>query len=220
MVKHLLLFYFRSIYNKIHEHIYNLKLIEFYFFIKTLNSRKKEKEKELKTIDTDEQSKIIDDNNEETDVEFPNTERFVQKLEMGLTQDKRGVFKELSENTSYFAESIIKQYDEDKIKICKNFKCNYGIEKERKSSSLAREQRLRKFIQNANKELEDTYGKYVKIYDTEIPSAIKTAEASISGKSIFEYDKNGVVAKAYYELSKEVLHDERQEVKNEPSISR
>ena len=38
--------------------------------------------------------------------------------------------------------------------------------------------------------------------------------------SIFEYDKNGVVAKAYYELSKEVLHDERQEVKNEPSISR
>ena len=70
------------------------------------------------------------------------------------------------------------------------------------------------------KELEDTYGKYVKIYDTEIPSAIKTAEASISGKSIFEYDKNGVVAKAYYELSKEVLHDERQEVKNEPSISR
>jgi hypothetical protein len=151
------------LYNKIHEHIYNLKLIEFYFFIKTLNSRKKEKEKELKTIDTDEQSKIIDDNNEETDVEFPNTERFVQKLEMGLTQDKRGVFKELSENTSYFAESIIKQYDEDKIKICKNFKCNYGIEKERKSSSLAREQRLRKFIQNANKELEDTYDhNYVK----------------------------------------------------------
>ena len=70
------------------------------------------------------------------------------------------------------------------------------------------------------KELEDTYGKYVKIYDTEIPSEIKTAEASISGKRIFEYDKNGVVAKAYYELSKEVLHDERQEVKNEPSISR
>ena len=151
------------LFNKIHEHIYNLKLIEFYFFIKTLNARKKEKEKELKTIDTDEQSKIIDDNNEETDVEFPNTERFVQKLEMGLTQDKRGVFKELSENTSYFAESIIKQYDEDKIKICKNFKCNYGIEKERKSSSLAREQRLRKFIQNANKELEDTYDhNYVK----------------------------------------------------------
>ena len=151
------------LFNKIHEHIYNLKLIEFYFFIKTLNARKKEKEKELKTIDADEQSKIIDDNNEETDVEFPNTERFVQKLEMGLTQDKRGVFKELSENTSYFAESIIKQYDEDKIKICKNFKCNYGIEKERKSSSLAREQRLRKFIQNANKELEDTYDhNYVK----------------------------------------------------------
>ncbi len=69
-------------------------------------------------------------------------------------------------------------------------------------------------------ELEDNYGKYVKIYDTEIPIAIKTAEASIRGKSIFEYDKNGTVAKAYESLAKEVLQNERQQVKNEITISR
>lgn len=42
---------------------------------------------------------------------------------------------------------------------------------------------------NVRQELENNYGKYVKIYETEIPLAIKTAEASIKGKSIFKYDK-------------------------------
>jgi chromosome partitioning protein len=69
-------------------------------------------------------------------------------------------------------------------------------------------------------ELDNTYGKYVKIYDTEIPLAIKTAEASIQGKSIFEYDKNNSVAKAYEKFAEEVLHDERQQVKNKFAINR
>ena len=63
---------------------------------------------------------------------------------------------------------------------------------------------------NIKNELEKDYGKYVKIYDTEIPLAIKAAEASIKGKSIFEYDKKGTVAKAYENLIEEVLNDERQ----------
>jgi hypothetical protein len=158
------------IYNKTHEHIYNLKLIEFYFFIKTLNSR--EKEKELKTIETDEQSKINGDNDEEEEVEFPITEKFVQHLEKSLENKKIKTNKNTlddinldnSMNASIFAESIIKEYDEDKIKICKNFKCNYGIEKESKSSLFSRKQKIKKVIQNANKELEDTYdNNYVKI---------------------------------------------------------
>ena len=62
---------------------------------------------------------------------------------------------------------------------------------------------------NVRQELDKNYGKYVKIYDTEIPLAIKTAEASIRGKSIFEYDKKGTVAKAYENLVEEVLNDER-----------
>ena len=150
------------IYNELHKHIYNLKLIEFYFFIKTLNIREKEKEKE-KTIDTDEQSKIIDE--DEINVELPITEKYVKKLELSLTQNKfnsNNKYNDISLDNSSFVESIIRDYDEDKIKICKNFKCNYGIEKEKKST-ITREQKFKKFLINANKELEDTYdNNYVK----------------------------------------------------------
>ena len=162
------------IYDKSHEHIYNLKLIEFYFFIKTLNTREKKKEKELKTIETDDQSKINEDNDGEKHVELPITEKFIKKLEKNLTQNKNGIFKSnnkyndisidnCSSDNSYYNESIIREYDEEQIKICKNFKCNYGIDKEKKSSAYSRQQRIKKVLQNANKELEDTYDhNYVK----------------------------------------------------------
>ena len=153
-------------YNSRHEHIYNLKLIEFYFFIKELNTR--EKEKELKTIDTEDLSKGTEEPEEDNDVELPITEKYVQQLELSLTQNKNDINKnnnklnDISLNNS-LNESIIKQFDEDKIKICKNFKCNYGIEKEKKSSNYSRNQRCKKIIQNANKELEETYDdNYVK----------------------------------------------------------
>ena len=64
-----------------------MKLIEFYFFIKTLNSREKEKEKELKTIDTEDLSKTTEEQEEENDVELPITEKYVQQLELSLTQN-------------------------------------------------------------------------------------------------------------------------------------
>ena len=38
-------------------------------------------------------------------------------------------------------------------------------------------------------ELEENYGSIVKLYDTQIPVAIKTAESTSKGKSIFAYDK-------------------------------
>ena len=147
------------LFNNQHEHIYNLKLIEFYFFIKTLNTR--EKEKELKTIDLEELSKTTEEQEEENNVEYPITEKYVQQLELSLTQntkDEKNINKsnDISLNTS-LNESIIKQFDEDKIKICKNFKCNYGLEKEKRSTTYSREQRYRKIMQNANKELEETY---------------------------------------------------------------
>lgn len=50
-------------------------------------------------------------------------------------------------------------------------------------------------------ELKENYGSIVNIYNTEIPLAIKTAESTSSGKSIFEYDKNSSVAKAYNEFA-------------------
>lgn len=63
-------------------------------------------------------------------------------------------------------------------------------------------------------EIEDNYGNIVKIYDTQIPIAIKTAESTSRGKSIFAYDKNSSVAIAYTDFAKEVLADERERRKN------
>ena len=51
------------------------------------------------------------------------------------------------------------------------------------------------------------YGNVLKIYHTEIPIAIKAAEISAAGKSIYAYDKNSKVAQAYAEFSKEVATD-------------
>ncbi len=65
--------------------------------------------------------------------------------------------------------------------------------------------------------LKENYGKYVKIYDTEIPKAINTAKSSSTGKSIFEFDKNNPVAEAYKNLAKEVMKDERNKTRNETS---
>ena len=53
-----------------------------------------------------------------------------------------------------------------------------------------------------------------------LEKAVKTAEATIQGTSVFEYDKNGTVAKAYENLAKEVLQDERFKEKNEPCFTR
>ena len=63
-------------------------------------------------------------------------------------------------------------------------------------------------------ELEENYGNIVKIYDTQIPVAVKTAESTSTGKSIFEYDKSGKVAEAYLSFAKEVLREDERERKN------
>ena len=73
---------------------------------------------------------------------------------------------------------------------------------------------------DVRRDLEEAYGKYFKIYDTEIPVAIKTAEATIAGKSIFAFDKNSKVANAYRDLAKEVVQDDREKKRDAPSIYR
>ena len=60
-------------------------------------------------------------------------------------------------------------------------------------------------------ELEENYGNIVKIYDTQIPVAIKTAESTSTGKSIFAYDKSSKVAEAYTLFAREVLKENEQE---------
>ena len=77
---------------------------------------------------------------------------------------------------------------------------------------------------NLSKDVRDTinenYGHYVNIYNTEIPKAINTAKSTSTGKSIFEFDKNSPVAEAYKNLAKEVLDNERTRTKNETSKAR
>lgn len=62
--------------------------------------------------------------------------------------------------------------------------------------------------------LRGQYGNRIKIFDTAIPMGIKAAESSAKGESIFAYDKTSPVAKAYEELTKEVISDgERQKTR-------
>ena len=73
---------------------------------------------------------------------------------------------------------------------------------------------LSKDVRNS---INENYGQYVKIYNTEIPKAINTAKSTSTGKSIFEFDKNSPVANAYKNLAREVLDNERTRTKNETS---
>ena len=52
--------------------------------------------------------------------------------------------------------------------------------------------------------LQENYGSRIKIFDTQIPIAVKIAESTVKGKSIFSYDKNNRVADAYFNFAKEV----------------
>ena len=69
--------------------------------------------------------------------------------------------------------------------------------------------------------LRQGYSNVLKIFKTEIPVAVKAAEISAVGKSIFAYDKNSKVAAAYAEFAKEVLADgERQRNQAKSALSR
>ena len=74
---------------------------------------------------------------------------------------------------------------------------------------------------NLSKEIEhqikDNYGSMLRVYDTQIPLAVKTAESTSQGESIFSYDKNGTVAVAYSSFAKEVLEDGKRLIKNAPT---
>lgn len=58
--------------------------------------------------------------------------------------------------------------------------------------------------------LRQNLGSHIKIYKTQIPMAVKAAEVASKGESIFAYEPNSPVSKAYTEFTKEVLADGRQ----------
>ena len=55
--------------------------------------------------------------------------------------------------------------------------------------------------------LKQNFGEYIKLYRSSIPIAVKAAESSSKGKSIYAYDPNSTVSRAYTEFTKEVLAD-------------
>ena len=63
-------------------------------------------------------------------------------------------------------------------------------------------------------QLKDNYGSILKPFNTQIPRAVKTAESTSSGGSVFSYDKSGRVANAYSSFAKEVLNDGKEHTKN------
>ncbi|MCR5310455.1 MAG: AAA family ATPase [Lachnospiraceae bacterium] len=63
------------------------------------------------------------------------------------------------------------------------------------------------FSKDVSKLIRDTYGGNIRVFDAEIPKATKAAETSAMGFSIFKHDPNGKVAKAYTEVTKEVIAD-------------
>jgi chromosome partitioning protein len=66
--------------------------------------------------------------------------------------------------------------------------------------------------------LRQQYGEALKIYDTQIPIAVRAAETSAAGQSVYAYDKGSKVARAYTDFVKEVMKDgERNKTQPTPS---
>ncbi len=61
------------------------------------------------------------------------------------------------------------------------------------------------FAKDISYMLRNNYGDKLRVFKTEIPLAIKAAETSAEGKSIFAHDAHGKAAAAYEALTKEVL---------------
>ncbi len=53
--------------------------------------------------------------------------------------------------------------------------------------------------------LRNTVGKSINIFNTIIPHSVRAAEASLAGSSLYSFDPNSKVAKAYEEFTREVI---------------
>ena len=68
--------------------------------------------------------------------------------------------------------------------------------------------------------IRESYGKNISVFSSQIPASIRVAEASVKGKSIYEYDKNGNAALAYEKFAKEVLGGEKSRKRNKNDLVR
>ena len=69
-------------------------------------------------------------------------------------------------------------------------------------------------------EIQKNYKDIIKVFSNKIPIAVKVAEATTEGKSIFSYNKNSKVAEAYYSFAKEVIDNGRAKKQNVPTYDR
>ena len=69
-------------------------------------------------------------------------------------------------------------------------------------------------------EIQKNYKNIIKVFSNKIPIAVKVAEATTEGKSIFSYNKNSKVAEAYYSFAKEVIDNGRTKKQNAPTYDR
>lgn len=76
------------------------------------------------------------------------------------------------------------------------------------------------FAKEISSLLRDNYGDKLRVFKTEIPLAIKAAETSAEGKSIYAHDAHGKAATAYEALTKEVLGDGRKQEKHKADLAR
>jgi chromosome partitioning protein len=67
--------------------------------------------------------------------------------------------------------------------------------------------------------IRQNYGGVLRMFKTHIPLAVKAAETSATGTSIFTHDRNGKIAKAYENLAREVMCI-GEPSKNEPALGR
>lgn len=66
-----------------------------------------------------------------------------------------------------------------------------------------------------NSIVKDVYGKQIKVFDTQIPYSIKAVESTAEGKSIYLFNKNISISKAYENFTKEVIElDKKEKYKN------
>lgn len=86
-----------------------------------------------------------------------------------------------------------------------------------KGALLTLVDRRTNFAKDISGMLRQHYGRFLPIFDAEIPHSIRAAEATAAGKSVFAHDPSGKVSEAYRNLVKEVLTDGAK-TRNEHSI--
>ena len=136
-----------EISNEIEEHSFIIQLIEFYLFVKTLNLH--EKEKDIKTIETDTSLKVDEEKNSDSEVENSLTDQFINKLLENIERKE----KDLNEANNFWQNTgapIIREFDESDIKK-KKFSFAYGKHDTKPAEDRMRRQREQTVMLNANK---------------------------------------------------------------------